>query len=91
MSDRTVILNRNNRASEIGNDPLYSDRKETVVVLVRDGKESGARDVAERLSDTPAREKQAAAEELILYSAHGSKIEREGPAWSGISVCCSLH
>lgn len=62
LSGHTVILNWNNRASEIVNDLLYSDRKENVVVLVSDGKETVERDVAERLADTLAKEKQAAAQ-----------------------------
>ncbi|MGM9606553.1 MAG: hypothetical protein ACI3XJ_03500 [Oscillospiraceae bacterium] len=63
LSGHTVILNWNNRASEIVNDLLYSGRKENVVVLVSEGKETVERDVAERLADTLARERTATAEE----------------------------
>lgn len=63
LSEHTVILNWNNRASEILNDMLYSDEAENVVVLVSDGKDEVEREITERLSDTLARENQAMQEE----------------------------
>ena len=72
LSGHTVILNWNTRASEILNDMLYSDEPENVVVLVSDGKEDVEREIAERLSDTLAREYQAVLEE----SKHMPRLKR---------------
>ena len=58
LSEHTVILNWNNRASEILNDLLYSEEPEDVVVLVSEEKEAIEREIAERLSDTLTREYQ---------------------------------
>lgn len=56
LSDHIVILNWNNRASEIINDLLYSRRKHNVVVLVDDRREEIVKEIDERVSDTIARE-----------------------------------
>lgn len=56
ISNHTVILNWNSRASEIVNDLLYSEQKEHVVILVSDNREKVIRDVSDRISDTLARE-----------------------------------
>lgn len=56
ISDHTVILNWNTRASEIINDLLYSEHKEKVVVLVGSRKDAIKKEIAERLSDTAAKE-----------------------------------
>lgn len=59
VSDHVVILNWNNRASEIVNDLLYCPDKKTVVVLCEANKEDIEREIHERLSDTVARENAA--------------------------------
>ena len=56
ISDHTVILNWNTRASEIINDLLYSERKEKVIVLVSSRKEEIKKEINERLGDTIAKE-----------------------------------
>lgn len=56
LSDHVVILNWNNRASEIVNDYLYSGKKQNIVVLVSSRKEEIQRELDERISDTIARE-----------------------------------
>jgi len=59
LHDHMIILNWNTRASEILNDLLYSDGRQTVVVLVNGRKEEIEREIEERLSDTIARENRA--------------------------------
>lgn len=56
ISDHTVILNWNSRASEIINDLLYCETKQKVVVLVGSRKSEIEREIHERLADTVARE-----------------------------------
>ena len=56
LSDHTVILNWNARAPEIVNDLLYSDHKETVVVLVKSDGEDIKREIEERLYHTIEKE-----------------------------------
>lgn len=56
MTDHFVILNWNNRASEIVNDMLYADTRQKIVVLVQNNKEAVEKEIEERLSDTVARE-----------------------------------
>lgn len=58
VSGHTVILNWNTRASEIVNDLLYSENKETVVILVSGRKKEIEKEIEERLSDTVARERE---------------------------------
>jgi hypothetical protein len=57
MTDHTVILNWNSRASEIVNDLLYKGVKEKIVVLVGNDKENVIKDISERLSDTLEKER----------------------------------
>lgn len=52
ISNHTVILNWNNRASEIVNDLLYSEKPETVVILVPSGRDRVEREINERLTAT---------------------------------------
>lgn len=52
ISNHTVIINWNSRASEIINDLLYNNRPEKVVVLVPGNKENIIRDIDERIEDT---------------------------------------
>ena len=49
LSDHTVILNWNARAPEIVTDLLYSDNKETVVALVKSGRDDIEKEIEERL------------------------------------------
>ena len=56
LSNHTVILNWNARAPEIVNDLLYSDKKETVVALVKSGSEDVRKEIEERLHLTIEKE-----------------------------------
>ena len=56
ISDHLVILNWNSRASEIVNDLLYCDGLQRVVVLTESRKDEIEKEIADRLSDTVARE-----------------------------------
>lgn len=56
ISDHTIILNWNSRASEIINDLLYSEEQEKIVVLVSTGKDLVEREISDRISDTISRE-----------------------------------
>ena len=62
LSDHTVIINWNTRASEIVNDLLYSESRQTVVVLVPSRKDAVIREVEERLADTLNKERRMLAE-----------------------------
>ena len=59
LSDHTVILNWNARAPEIVNDLLYSDNKETVVALVKSGRDEIQKEIEERLYLTIEKENKA--------------------------------
>ena len=59
ISDHTVILNWNSRASEIVNDLLYSPEPQKVIVLVSSRKAEIEQEIEERLADTVARENRA--------------------------------
>ena len=59
ISNHTVILNWNTRASEIVNDLLYSEQKEKVVILVNSRKDEIKKEIDERLSETTAKENAA--------------------------------
>lgn len=50
ISDHTVILNWNSRASEIVNDLLYTGKREVVVILVSEGHEAVEREIGDRIS-----------------------------------------
>lgn len=56
ISEHTVVLNWNNRASEILNEMLFSDEPEKVVVLAADRREEIKQEIAERLADTVRKE-----------------------------------
>ncbi len=56
LSNHTVILNWNARAPEIVNDLLYSDNKETVVALVKSGRDEIKKEIEERLHLTIEKE-----------------------------------
>lgn len=84
LRGHTVILNWNNRASEIVNDLLYCDSKQYVVILVPSGKEAIEREITERIADT------VHAERLAEKRTKGKKrfknnvvfIVREGDTFS---------
>ena len=86
VSEHIVILNWNTRASEIINDLMYSEDKKTVVVLVKSGRESVEREIAERLSDTINRENKALQSEnrrfARKYDEKVTVIVREGDVFS---------
>ncbi len=52
VSNHTVILNWNSRASEIINDLLYTRKKETIVILVQSDAQQIKKEIDERLSLT---------------------------------------
>lgn len=58
ISNHTVILNWNSRASEIVNDLLYSEENEKVVILVSERSEEVEKELNNRIEDTLAREEQ---------------------------------
>lgn len=57
ISEHIVIINWNNRAAEIINDLLYSEKKEQVVILVSKNKEQIEQEIKNLISDTVEREK----------------------------------
>lgn len=57
VSEHVVILNWNTRGSEIINDLLYCNKRQTVVVLVNEDKKDVETEIRERLADTVRREK----------------------------------
>lgn len=56
ISNHSVILNWNTRASEIINDLLYCDTPQKVVVLVNSRRQEIEKEIHERISDTIAKE-----------------------------------
>lgn len=63
LSNHTIILNWNSRASEIINDMLYSEFPEVVVVLVSENRDEIEKEIEERLFDTVNRERLAVIDE----------------------------
>lgn len=57
ISDHTVILNWNSRASEIVNDLLYTGKIEKIVVLVPENKDKVEKEIHDRITDTVSKEK----------------------------------
>jgi hypothetical protein len=57
ISDHTVILNWNSRASEIVNDLLYSEIPEKVVILAPQGKKEIEQEIRNRLAGTILKER----------------------------------
>ncbi len=96
VSGHVVILNWNSRASEIVNDLLYCDTKQTVVVLVSAGREEILKEIHERLVATVMQENQELRkkyetkpffERLFLSRLHRFKmtvtaVVREGDVFS---------
>ena len=64
LSDHIVILNWNSRASEIINDYLYSEKKQTFVVLTSSREEEIREEIIERISDTIKKENRLREEQL---------------------------
>ena len=56
LTNHTVILNWNNRASEIINDMIYKQKRETIIVMVNSGKDQIETEIQDRLQDTIDRE-----------------------------------
>ena len=59
LSGHIVILNWNSRASEIINDLMYAEEKNTVVVLVSENKEDVEKEIEDRLLDSLDKERRA--------------------------------
>ncbi len=78
LSNHIVILNWNTRASEIINDFLYKQTKETIIVFAPTDKERIEKEIHERLDDTIAKEK---ANGLHLHNKL-TIIVREGDTYS---------
>ena len=56
ISNHTVILNWNSRASEILNDLLYTNKKEVIVILVQSGAGQIEKEIEDRISVTLKKE-----------------------------------
>lgn len=78
ISNHIVIINWNNRASEIINDLLYSDVDEKVVVLVPQDKEKIETEIQNRISDTIEREKRklAKAADVLIKNGELKKMNK---------------
>ena len=72
VHDHSVILNWNTRASEIINDLLYCDTKQTVVVLVNSRKKEIEKEINERLADSVTKENAA----ILSFCSHMNFIRR---------------
>ena len=68
LSDHTVILNWNARAPEIVTDLLYSDNKETVVALVKSGRDDIEKEIEERLYLTIEQENEIVSKKAATMS-----------------------
>ena len=77
ISDHIVILNWNTRAAEIVNELLYKDKKEKVVILVRENKDDVLEDIEERISASI--ESGGVNNKLTI-------IVREGDPWSAMHL-----
>ena len=65
VSRHTVILNWNNRGSEIVNDMLYSEFPEVVVILVSENREQVKEEIENRMADTIEREREQVLNEAM--------------------------
>ncbi len=77
IDNHTVILNWNNRGSEIVNDMLYKRTIEKVVILVSANKEEVKKEIDNRISDTINRENQlgnAISNNLVVIVREGSSF-----------------
>ncbi|MBQ6594660.1 MAG: hypothetical protein IJH78_03255 [Clostridia bacterium] len=72
LTGHTVILNWNNRASEIVNDLLYASSRQKVVVLAMSRKAEIEKEIEERIADTIRRENEA----LLLKYRDMSRLSR---------------
>ncbi|HZK39160.1 MAG TPA: hypothetical protein VFD23_03270 [Clostridia bacterium] len=78
LSKHTVILNWNNRASEIINDMMYTGKKDVIVVLIAKDKDSVKREIDERLADTVEKERKAG----VKIKNQLTVLVREGDTYS---------
>lgn len=78
LSNHVVILNWNTRASEIINDFMYKEEKETIVVFAPVDKERIEKEIHERLEDTISKEK----ENGVHLKNKLTIIVREGETYS---------
>ncbi|MBQ9228098.1 MAG: hypothetical protein IJ168_04620 [Eubacterium sp.] len=88
LSDHIVFINWNNRAAEIINDLMYSDRREKVVVLVNENREAIQREINNRIADTEEREWAKAFKEATALIKDGKlhKSQRFRYAKSQVSL-----
>ncbi len=83
ISNHVVILNWNDRSTEIINDCLYSEKKQKIVVIVGQGKEDVEREIYERIADTISHEnKQRKLLGLKKFKSNLTVIVREGSIFS---------
>ncbi len=82
LSNHTVILNWNSRASEIVNDHLYNKKKQYIVILVPSGKETIEKEIAERIADTISQENQNRKRGERKFKSNLVVIVREGDTFS---------
>ena len=76
VSNHTVILNWNSRASEIVNDLIYSKRPEVVVVLVSEGREVIEKELQEHFANTLDSERRLLREHIRKYEMGFFKAAR---------------
>lgn len=76
ISDHIVIINWNNRASEIVNDLLYSDNKETIIILVNKNREQIENEIKNRIADSIEREKAKLLKQADKLIAQGNLKKR---------------
>ena len=87
ISEHTVILNWNSRASEIINDLLYTNERETVVILVSDNAAAVEREIGERISATlKADQEQLAAETKDMGRLKGWLYRRKNRTRNRVTV-----
>ena len=83
LSEHTVILNWNSHAAEIINDMLYKQKRERIVVLVQNGKETIETEIADRLNDTVRQER--------LRFRHSSRSNHSLRQWICARRAGSFH
>jgi hypothetical protein len=79
IADHIVIVNWNNRAAEIINDLLYSEKREKVVVLVSKNKDQVELEIKNLVSDTIEREKRRLSQkaDLLIEQSLLKKSEKK--------------
>lgn len=76
VSNHTVILNWNSRASEIVNDLIYSKRPEVVVILVSEGREAIEKELHEQFANTLDNERRLLRDHIRKYEMGFFKAAR---------------